>query len=120
MNDHPVPDDPRVDADDPALRLQLLALKPPAAQADALADQVLAQWRELHGESVEAATRLGSSGAATLSGGHPARRRRWVGITTGLLIGAALAAVVWVQRPDPALDELLQADVLSQMAIGEL
>jgi hypothetical protein len=27
---------------------------------------------------------------------------------------------VWVQRPDPALDELLQADVLSQMAIGEL
>lgn len=27
---------------------------------------------------------------------------------------------MWVQRPDPAPDELMQADVLSQMAIGEL
>lgn len=120
MNDHPAPNDPRADADDLAMRMQLRALKPPAAKADALADQVLAQWRELHGEAVSAASRIGSSGAATLSGGHLARRWRWVGITTGLLIGAVIATVVWVQRPDPTLDELLQTDVLSQMAIGEL
>lgn len=120
MKDRPAPDDLRADADDLAIRLRLRALKPSAAKADALADHVLAQWRELHGESVGTATRLGRSGAATLSGGHPARRRRWVGITTGLLIGAVLAAMLWSQRPDPALDELLQADVLSQMAIGEL
>ena len=48
-----------------------------------------------------------------------ARRWRWIGITTGLLIGAIIATVLWVQRPDPTLDELMQADVLSQMAIGD-
>ncbi|MBY0467676.1 MAG: hypothetical protein K2Q07_01730 [Burkholderiaceae bacterium] len=120
MNDRPAPDAPHADVDDRALRLQLRALTPSTAKADALADQVLAQWHELHREPAGAATRVGRSGAATLSGGHPARRWRWVGITTGLLIGAVIATVVWVQRPDPTLDELLQADVLSQMAIGEL
>ena len=120
MTDRPALDDPHVDTDDQALRLQLRALNPSAAKADALADQVLAQWRELHGESVGAAPRIGRSGTALLSGGPPARRRWWIGITTGLLIGAVVATMVWVQRPDPALDELLQADVLSQMAIGEL
>ena len=120
MNDRPAPDDPHSDADDRALRLQLGALRPSAAKADALADQVLAQWRELHGESTRTAIRIAGSGTGTLSGGYTARRWRWFGITTGLLIGAALAAVLWMQRPDPALEELLQADVLSQMAIGEL
>ena len=49
-----------------------------------------------------------------------ARRWRSIGVTTGLLIGAVIFTVMWVQRPDPTLDELMQADVLSQMAIGEL
>lgn len=120
MTDHPALDDPRSDAGDRTLRLQLRALKPSTAQADALSDRVLAQWHELQGESASATTRTGRSGTATLSGGPAARRRWWIGITTGLLIGAVLATMVWVQRPDPALDELLQADVLSQMAIGEL
>ena len=120
MNDRPTLDDPAVDAADRALRLQLRALKPRMAESDALADQVFAQWRELHGESADAAVRTDRSGSATLSGGNPVQRRWWIGITTGLLIGAVLATVVWIQRPDPALDELLQADVLSQMAIGEL
>lgn len=120
MTDRPALDDPRADADDRALRLQLRALKPSTTRADALADRVFAQWRELHGESAGTVTPNGRSGAVTLSGGPAARRRWWIGITTGLLIGAVLATMVWMQRPDPALDELLQADVLSQMAIGEL
>ena len=119
MNDRPAPY-PRADVEDRALRLQLRALKPSAAAVDALGDQVLAQWRELHGESTSA-TQLGRPGAAMNLGGHmTARRWRWIGITTGLLIGAIIATVLWVQRPDPTLDELMQADVLSQMAIGEL
>lgn len=121
MNDRPAPDPHTdADADDQALRLQLRALKPSAAAVDALGDQVFAQWRELHSEAVGATTKLGRSGAATLVSGHTGRRWRWVGVTTGLLIGAVIVTVVWVQRPDPTLDELMQADVLSQMAVGEL
>jgi hypothetical protein len=118
MNDRPAPD-PRAEADDHALRLQLRALKPAAAEIDALGDQVLMQWHELRG-STGATTTAGPSGPALLLGGHPARRWRWVGLTTGLLLGAVIATVLWLQRTDPALDELMQADVLSQMAIGEL
>jgi len=118
MNDCPAPD-PLAEADDQALRLQLRALKPSAAEVDALGDQVLMQWHELRG-SMGATTTAGNSGPTMLLGGHPARRWRWVGLTTGLLIGAVIATVLWLQRPDPALDELMQADVLSQMAIGEL
>ena len=55
MNDRPTLDDPAADAADRALRLQLRALKPRMAESDALADQVFAQWRELHGESADAA-----------------------------------------------------------------
>ena len=119
MNDRPAPD-PRADGDDQALRRQLRALKTSDAQVDALGDRVLFQWRELHGESELAPSTLGRSGAVTLLGGHTARRWRWVGVMTGLLIGAVIVTVMWVQRPDPTLDELMQADVLSQMAIGEL
>ena len=119
MNDRPALD-PHTDADDQALCRQLRALKMPDAQVDALGDRVLAQWRELHGES-PSATQLGRPGAAMVLGGHmTARRWRWIGVTTGLLIGAVIVSVMWVQRPDPTLDELMQADVLSQMAIGEL
>jgi hypothetical protein len=121
MKDRPALD-PLTDADanDQALRLQLRALKAQDTAGDALLDRVLAQWRELHSDSVGAATTLGRSGAATLLGAHPARRSLWVGVTSGLLIGAVIASILWAQRPDPAIDELMQADVLSQMAIGEL
>ena len=119
MSDHPALD-PHTDAADRALRLQLRALKPSAAKADALGDHVLAQWRELQSESASEAAQLTHAGTAALSGGRPTRRWRWVGVTTGLLVGAVIATVMWTQRPDPVLDELMQADVLSQMAIGEL
>lgn len=119
MNDHPALD-PRTVADDQALRLQLRALKPSAAESEALGDRALAQWRELQGGSTSE-THLGRQGAAMVLGGHmTVRRWRWVGVTSGLLVGAIIVTVVWVQRPDPTLDELMQADVLSQMAIGEL
>ena len=75
MNDRPARD-PRANPDDQALRLQLRALKPSAAAVDALGDQVLAQWRELHGESELAPATPSRSGAATLRGEHPAQRWR--------------------------------------------
>jgi hypothetical protein len=41
-------------------------------------------------------------------------------VGTGLLVIAVIAAWMWATRPDPALDELMRLDVLSQMAAGEM
>lgn len=117
MNDHPTPDP----ADD-RLRSQLRALRPPAAAADALGARVLAQWSERPGRSAGVEQNLlGAMGGTATISLRASRRRLWAGLTTGLIACAVVATVVvWVQRPDPALEELMQADVLSQMAIGEM
>ena len=122
MNDHSIPDIPdRPDSADADLRRQVRALKPSATDVDALSARVLAQWSERQGQPTTAPQHLGSAaGAAAALGLHPSRQRLWAGLTTGLVACAVIATAVWVQRPDPALEELLQADVLSQMAIGEM
>jgi HAMP domain-containing protein len=124
MNDHPTPDTTdRADPTDDRLRSQLRALPPAsAAEVEALAASVMAQWSERHGRAAATAPQHLGGALAALStiGSHRSRRRLWAGLTTGLVAGAVIAMVVWVQQPDPALDELMQADVLSQMAIGEM
>lgn len=117
MNERPTPDP----ADD-RLRSQLRALRPPDAAVDALGARVLAQWSERPGRSTGAEQNLlGAMGGTATISLRASRRRLWTGLTTGLIACAVVATVVvWVQRPDPALDELMQADVLSQMAIGEM
>lgn len=116
MNDHPAPNS-RMVSDDDALRQQLRALFTPAAPPDALTDRVMAQWHQLHPDT----TALGHSGAALTLGDHAAdQRRRRLTLSAALLVGVLVIAAWWLQRPDPSLDELMQADVLSQMAIGEL
>lgn len=102
--------------DDPLLRRELrAALAPDAATADALGTRVLAQWRQQAGTSVQG---QGDGPVRALAGRHALRP--WLIGVTGLACGAALALALWLQRPDPALDELLQLDVLSQMAAGEM
>lgn len=106
-------------AADDTLRQRLQALTPHHAPVAALGDRVLAQWRELHPEA--ALQPAGQNGAALLLPPHAAdRRRRWLGATAALLMSVVVVTAWWLQRPDPTVDELLQADVLSQMAIGEL
>jgi hypothetical protein len=111
-------------ADDTAeadLRLQrALRSVPPAidaARLDALQSRVLAQWQVgAHGANLPMANGGWRSRSLSLIGGP---RRGWM-LASGLLLGVSLAAGFWLQRPDPALEELLQPDVLSQMAIGEM
>lgn len=121
MNDHPAPAPDASDAADQALRRLLREVKPPRAETDALANRVFAQWGEHQSRQAATPTVLGAmAGSATTLGQRASHRWRWASLGSGLLACAVIAAIVWVQRPDPALEELLQADVLSQMAIDEM
>ena len=79
---------------------------------------MLAQWQARH---AHAATPLAEASGPlqrlVLAGPG---RRRWLLGSGVLLGGAALALGLWLRQPDPALEELLQPDVLSQMAAGEM
>lgn len=87
------------------------------AGSEALQDRVMAQWQQRH-PATEAA--LATAGGAA----HPAdsvlrRRLLWGAASAALLVAALLSVAPW-QRPDPALDELMQLDVLSVMSIGAM
>ncbi len=101
--------------DDLALRQQLRALPPstPASDIEALNRRVLEQWRESHGPTKQ---RPGRSPVQAAGWG----RRPWLVASTGLVVGLALVVGLWLQRSDPAMDDLLRPDVLSQMAVGEM
>lgn len=91
-----------------------------AARLGALQARVLSQWQASHGAQapgLAATLGAGPAGRWLLFGGA---RRRWL-LGSGMAVcGAALALGVWLRQPDPVLEELLQPDVLSQMAIGEM
>lgn len=80
--------------------------------SEALQQRVMAQWRQRHAQTA----------AEWVAVGHPAARwqpaRAWAWWGLGVLLVAM--ALVWSQRPDPALEELMQPDVLSQIGLGEL
>lgn len=107
MNPHD--DDP---PQDDALRRALRdAPATDPAALEALQSRVMAQWREGHGRGGAQA-----NGARTL---RWSTQRWWIG-AAGLATCAAVAVGLWMSRPDPALEELMQPDVLSQMVAGEL
>ncbi len=104
---------------DERLREALRGLPPPAdaARLEGLSARVLAQWRTQHGgDATEAGDARGP--AASLIG-RRGRRPLWI-VATGLLASVAIVLGVWLKRPDPVLEELMQPDVLSQMAAGEM
>ncbi len=103
---------------DESLRQALLALPPQAAPADidALSERVLAQWSERQGMA-QAASR--TSGGVLALGSRLRRHPLWLA-TASIATVVALASAVLLTRPDPALEELMQPDVLSQIAIGEM
>lgn len=107
----------RIDRD---LRSKLRSLRPPAAAVEALELSVMKQWSERQGRPDSAPRYLGGQSGVSVLGLIHSRRRLWAGLAAGLVAGALIATVVWVQRPDPLLDELMHADVLSQMAIDEM
>jgi hypothetical protein len=81
----------------------------PARGLDDLHAKAIAQWRQhAHGAPV---VTLGTSA------GWQAHPRAW---TLAALALAAAAMLLMNNAPDPALDELLQPDVLSLISLGEL
>lgn len=95
--------------DDNALKAALRDL-PAAHDSAALQRRALEGWRQ---EQHSGAARVGRTLALF---GH---RQRLAG--AGLALGlAVIAGGWWLQRPDPVLQELMQVDVLSQLAAGQL
>lgn len=95
--------------DDEALRRALRAPLQEAPPSEALQARVLAQWQQRHAQAGSAR----HTGPGLLAWAP----RRWLGLAA---LSASLMVLAWCSRPDPGLDELMQLDVLSQMAIGEM
>lgn len=84
----------------------------PAEDSAALQERVLAQWQQRH---VALQRSAGGQLALARWRDHP---MRWLG---GALLASSVLVLAWCgNRPDPGLQELMQPDVLSQIAIGEL
>ena len=102
--------------DDQPLRQRLREglAQAPAEGLEALESRAIEQWRQRTAAQVHHRGPLALLQASWHQ--HPA-------LVSGALLALALAALLllkpWAQ-PDPALDELLQPDVLSLMAAGEL
>ena len=81
--------------------------------ADALQARVLAQWRQSHPASDVA---VSSGPAGLLQAAWRQHPLLWSGAVAALLLG------MWMLRPaqDPALEELMQPDVLTLISAGEL
>lgn len=97
---------------------QLLRQAQPAvapAELEAFNARVMAQWQERHGAGAGRQRKAGASWLALL-----ARHPVWVGAGTGLLAVSALLFGLWLPGPDPVLEELMQPDVLSLMAAGQM
>ena len=116
------PEDVRMPAQPPEgdrdLRAALRASLPhgPDPGLEPLQARVLAQWRMRSAPAGQALS-LGGGVMGLLRGfGHGPRLR----VAAGLVLAVAIAGSVYLQRGDPALDELLEPDVLSLIMIGEL
>ncbi len=111
------PDDHRDTPDDQQLRERLRQglAQAPAADLGALQARALEQWRQ------RTATRQqGPNGPlAVLQTGWRQHPVLCGGALLALMLAALLVAKPWAQT-DPTVDELLQPDVLSLMAAGEL
>ena len=83
-----------------------------AADLAPLQSRVLAEWR-MRTATASLATPLGG-GVAGL------RQHPRLLVLAALALAVALAGSVYLKRGDPALDELIEPDVLSLIMIGEL
>jgi len=87
---------------------------PTDGATQALEERVMAQWAQRHAGqlALQAAT---AGGPGLGAHGQRMRRARWA---AGALAVAVLLAAAWLNRPDPALEELMQPDVLQLITLG--
>lgn len=99
-----------------ALRDSLHQNPPDHASTQALQERVMAQWAQRHAGqlALQAATAGGPGDGAQ---GQRVRRARWA---AGALALAVVLAAAWLHRPDPALEELMQPDVLQLITLGSI
>jgi hypothetical protein len=111
------PQRPTVPDSDDDLRQRLRESLPRSADTDlaALKDRTLHQWR-LRGTPQ---TFHAPGPLAVLQAGWRQHPALWGGALLALGFAALFLLKPW-QQPDPALDELLQPDVLYLMSAGEL
>lgn len=107
---HPLPDD--------GLRARLRTALNTASAHDSqhLEERVMAQWQQRH---ASAQAEFAAAGGAALR--TPGMGRRALRLATGVVLVAALlvTASTWRSR-DTSVEELMQLDVLSEMALGEM
>ena len=110
------PDRPIAYPNDAELRQQLRESLTPSSSDDlrALEARALEHWRQRTAAQAQHHGPLAVMQAHWRQ--HPAW---WSGSLLALCLAALLLTKPWAQ-PDPALDELLQPDVLSLIAAGEL
>lgn len=107
---------PPLEDGDRALKEALAALPTPddARRIASLEQRVMAQWRQTQDAGVVGA------GAASVQLARFGVRRHWLVSAMGLALGLAILFGTWLHARDPLIDDLLQPDVLSQMAAGEM
>ncbi|WP_374413136.1 hypothetical protein [Hydrogenophaga sp.] len=109
------PSQPSDNEHDRALRQRLQAAlsEPSSDDMRALQDRVITQWRQGQPHQPVMA---GGGPVAALQAAWRQHPLRWTGAVLVLALG------LWLLRPvqDPALDELMQPDVLSLISMGEL
>ena len=81
---------------------------------DVLASRVLAQWEQ----RTASASSVGPGPVASLRR-TLARRQVQMGLASLTIIAAVAVQTSWT-RPDPALEDLMEPDVLSLISLGEL
>ena len=128
MNNKPTDPTSNTDADAQLRQAMRDALRREAADVDArqlaLQQRVLAQW-QLRQQPASDAGNMQLAGSGSLGLGRRGHEARWRRQGLWLLAGAivvALALLGWRQARlnEAALNELMQPDLLSQMALGEL
>lgn len=86
--------------------------------SDALQARVMAQWQQRHPLGDTAWATAGPAAAARANA--PQRRRLWWAAGALVLASVLIVLAPWQPKPDPALDELMQLDVLSLMSMGAM
>lgn len=110
MNPSP---DASSDPDDARLRQALRdSLREGPGDTGALQQRVLAQWQQRHATAPAHPVGGGLLALAGLT-----RLQRGLALAA---VAGSLAVLAWCAQPDAGLDELMQLDVLSQIANGEM